>query len=574
MKLQNNYFFTLRENVKDEDAPSGNLLVKAGYIKKSSSGVYMYLPLGLKVLRKIEDIVREEIAQTGSQEVLMPSLIPEDVYIASNRRDLFGASMFTMKDRFKRSFVLGPTHEELFASAANSHIQSYKDLPISLFQFQNKFRDEPRPRFGLIRVREFIMKDAYTFDKDLDGLNTSYQAIFDAYKRIFDRLDIHYRIVEADTGVMGGLLSEEFQAITDIGEDRIVYCDACDYAANLEIAVAHQKVAQPSTLSNQYQPVETPNQKTIEQVSTFLQKEPQDFIKTLVYQVDDKLVAVSVVGDDEISTIKLAKYLKATSVELADASVVYQATNTEIGFLGPVNCPLELIVDSKVLHCTNFVTGANKKDTHLVDVNISDFSKHTVTDVTLVKPGQPCACNKGKLHLQHGIEIGNTFKLGDKYSNAMNLAYSDENNQLKPVIMGSYGIGIGRCLAAIVEQKQQNNKLVWPLELVPYEVAIVTTNQKVEEQLALGEQLYASAKNASLDVLWDNRNERAGVKFNDMELIGVPYMIVLGKALANQEVEIKDVYHQTSVTVSIDQAIQVVVDLIHQEKNKSSIQTN
>lgn len=571
MKLQNNYFFTLRENVKDEEATSGNLLVRAGYIKKSSSGVYMYLPMGLKVLKKIEEIVREEMTAIGSLEVLMPSLIPEDVYIASNRRALFGASMFSMKDRFHRSFVLGPTHEELFASAANAHIQSYKDLPISLFQFQNKFRDEPRPRFGLIRVREFIMKDAYTFDKDVAGMDVSYHAMFEAYKRIFDRMHLNYKIVTADTGVMGGLLSEEFQAITDIGEDRIVYCDECNYAANLEIATAYHSPSEPSSVSGQFKKVSTPNQKTIEQVSAFLNKKPQEFIKTLVYQADDQLVAVSVVGDDEVSTTKLAKHLKANSVELAEASAIFQATNTEIGFLGPVGCPLTLIVDPKVLAHSNFVTGANEKDIHFVDVNVNDFAKHEVVDVVLVKAGQTCPCGHGTLHLQHGIEIGNTFKLGDKYSKAMNLFYSDENNLLQPVVMGSYGIGIGRCLAALVEQKQQDNKLVWPLNLAPYDVAIVTTNQKLEEQVSIAEQLYEQAKDASLDVLWDDRNERAGVKFNDMELIGMPYMIVLGKALVNGEVEIKDVYHKTSVNVPIHEAIETLSNMIKKEKMNQKI---
>lgn len=571
MKLQNNYFFTLRENVKDEEATSGNLLVRAGYIKKSSSGVYMYLPMGLKVLKKIEEIVREEMNAIGSLEVLMPSLIPEDVYIASNRRDLFGASMFTMKDRYKRSFVLGPTHEELFASAANSHIRSYKDLPISLFQFQNKFRDEPRPRFGLIRVREFIMKDAYTFDKDLAGLDVSYQAMFEAYKRSFDRMGLHYKVVQADTGVMGGLLSEEFQAITHIGEDRIVYCDACDYAANLEIATSYHTIKEPSLLKGQFKAIETPNQKTIEQVSTFLNRNPQDFIKTLVYQVDDALVAVSVVGDDEVSTTKLAKHLRANSVELADASAIYQATNTEIGFLGPVECPLRLIVDSKVVSQSNFITGANKKDTHLVNVNINDFTQHEVADVTLIKEGQTCTCQQGKLHVEHGIEIGNTFKLGDKYAKAMDLAYSDENNQLQPVVMGSYGIGIGRCLAALVEQKQQDNKLIWPLNLAPYDVAIVTTNQKNDEQVSFAETVYQQTKEASLDVLWDNRNERAGVKFNDMELIGVPYMIVLGKALLNGEVEIKDVYKKTSINVPSEEVITTLLAMLQSEKKNQKV---
>ena len=555
MKLNNSYFYTLRENVKDEDAASGNLLVRGGYIKKSSSGVYMYLPLGLKVLRKIENIVREEMNAIGSQEVLMPSLIPEEVYIASNRRHLFGNSMFTMKDRFSRSFVLGPTHEELFATAANSHIRSYKDMPLSLYQFQNKFRDEPRPRFGLIRVREFIMKDAYTFDKDLEGLDQSYQSMFNAYKNAFDRMGIHYKIVKADTGVMGGLLSEEFQAITDIGEDHIVYCDSCDYAANVEIATSYFEKGPLSQVKGHYKKVDTPNQKTIQQVSEFLGRKSNEFVKTLVYQADNQLVAVSVPGNDEISTTKLAKFLSATDVELADATKVFEALNTEIGYLGPINCPIRLLVDEKVENMEDMIVGANEKDAHFVHVNIGDFSAYESGDFALVKANDPCTCQKGHLHIQHGIEVGNTFKLGEKYAQAMDLYFNDEHNQLKPVIMGSYGIGLGRCMAAIVEQNQRDNQLHWPIHVVPYEAVIVTTNQKIEQQLEIGELLYQQAKQANIDILWDDRNERAGIKFNDMELIGIPYMIVVGKAIDDGDVEIKNVYNKTTTRVAINQVI-------------------
>ena len=566
MKLNKNYFFTLRENVKDEEVASANLLVKAGFIKKSSSGVYMYLPLGLKVLKKIEDIVRHHMNAIDSQEVLMPSLIPEEVYIASKRREAFGNSMFAFKDRNQRDFVLGPTHEELFAQAANSYIHSYKNLPFSLYQFQNKFRDEPRPRFGLIRVREFVMKDAYTFDKDLEGLDVSYQAMFDAYKAIFDELELDYRIVKADTGVMGGLLSEEFQAISEIGEDKIVYCDACDYAANLEIAIDYTPEVTISPLKGNYKEVETIDQRTIEEVSSFLNKEASDFVKTLVYQVDDKLVAIATLGDDEVSPTKVAKLFQANSVELANAYDVLEATGTEIGYLGPIDCALPLYVDPKVLAKENMVVGANKKDYHYVDVNVLDFAEHEVVDVTLVKENARCHCGKGHLQLQHGIEVGNTFKLGEKYSEAVDLYFLNENNKLKPVIMGSYGIGIARTMAAIVEQKHKDNHLIWPLNIVPFEVAIVTTNQKLEEQVTLSEELYQKAMDQKLDVLLDDRDERAGVKFNDMELIGVPYMIVLGKALKDGEVEIKDVYHGEAHRVRIDEAIEFVSKLLKKQK--------
>lgn len=570
MKLKNSYFFTLRESVKDEEAISGNLLVRGGYVKKSSSGVYMYLPLGIKVLRKIENIIREEMNAIGSQEVLMPSLIPEEVYIASNRRELFGDSMFTMKDRFRRSFVLGPTHEELFAMAASSHIRSYKDLPLSLYQFQNKFRDEPRPRFGLIRVREFIMKDAYTFDKDIEGLDISYQKMFDAYVRSFDRMGIQYKIVRADTGVMGGLLSEEFQAITDIGEDQIVYCDHCDYAANVEVATSLIPSVTPSKSKGRYVKVDTPDQKTIQQVSDFLGRDSKDFVKTLVYQADDQLIAVSVTGDDEVSTTKLAKILSANQVELADAQKVLEATGTEIGYLGPIGCPLRLLVDHQVLHMSDFVVGANQKDAHYVDVNIDDFAAYEVYDLSMVKAGDPCCCKQGTLHIQRGIEVGNTFKLGEKYAHAMDLFFNDENNQLQPVIMGSYGIGPGRCMAAIVEQHQQDNKILWPINVAPYEAVLVTPNQKIDQQVSIAEQLYLQAKEASIDILWDDRDERAGIKFNDMELIGIPYMIVVGKAIDEGQVEIKDLLQRTSTKVAIDQVIEWLLQAIRQRKHTNT----
>jgi prolyl-tRNA synthetase len=500
----------------------------------------------------------------------MPSLIPEEVYIASKRRDVFGDSMFTMKDRFNRSFVLGPTHEELFATAASSHIRSYKDLPISLYQFQNKFRDEPRPRFGLIRVREFIMKDAYTFDKNIDGLDRSYQQMFSAYKNAFDRMGLHYRIVKADTGVMGGLLSEEFQAITDIGEDHIVYCDQCDYAANVEIAEARFTSQSPSANQGKYQKVDTPHQKTIQQVSEYLNRSANDFVKTLVYQADDQLVAVSVVGEDEVSTTKLAKYLSANHVELADAGIVLEVTKTEIGFLGPIGCPIRLLVDQKVENMHDFVVGANQKDTHFIDANILDFAGYERGDFALVKADDPCFCGHGSLKIQRGIEVGNTFKLGEKYARAMDLFFNDENNQLQPVIMGSYGIGLGRCMAAIVEQNHQNNKILWPVNVAPYEVAIVTTNQKVEKQQQLGDDLYQRAKLADLDVLWDDRDERAGIKFNDMELIGIPFMIVIGKAIEDKQVEIKDLLNQTSTKVMIDDVVPWLQRLINDRKKSNT----
>ena len=567
MKLKQSYFVTYKENVKDEEAISGNLLVRGGFIKKNSAGVYMYLPLGFKVLKKIENIVRTEMNNAHSQEVLMPSLIPEDVYIASGRRHLFGSSMFAFKDRFDRSVVLGPTHEELFAVAASAHIKSYKNLPVSLYQFQTKFRDEPRPRFGVIRVREFIMKDAYTFDKDLDGLQKNYDAMVKAYINSFDAMQLHYRIVKADTGVMGGLLSEEFQAITDIGEDTIVFCSSCDYSANLEIAKRHPLAHAIKAEAGQYKKLHTPNIKTIEQLTTTYNLYPRDLVKTLVYSVDDQLIAVSVCGNREVSSVKLQKYCNASMVELATAEQLANA-NIPMGYIGPVNCPIPLLVDEEVYSLSTMMVGGNEVDTHLIDVSLDDFAHHNVVDLSMVHAHDHCPECEAELHIQKGIEIGNTFKLGDKYSKAMNLYFSDENNQLQPVIMGSYGIGLGRCMAAIVEQHHHEKGILWPIHVAPYEVSLLIVSTKDENAVAKAYDIYDSLRAAGIDVVCDDRDERIGVKFNDAELIGIPFQVVFGKALINNQVELKNMYDQSTTLVDLDSLVDVIKLAVTQQKEK------
>lgn len=565
MKLKNSYFVTYKENVKDEEAISGNLLVRGGFIKKNSAGVYMYLPLGFKVLKKIEAIVRDEMNAAASQEVLMPSLIPEDVYIASGRRHLFGSSMFAFKDRFDRSVVLGPTHEELFAVAASAHIKSYKNLPLSLYQFQTKFRDEPRPRFGVIRVREFIMKDAYTFDKDLDGLQKNYDAMVKAYIQSFDKMGLHYRIVKADTGVMGGLLSEEFQAITDIGEDTIVFCPSCDYSANLEIAKRQPSVFVSPAPAKQYSKLHTPNLKTIEQLCNAYNLEPKSLVKTLVYMIDEKLVAVSVCGHREVSSVKLQKYFNASSVELATPAQLVEA-NIQMGYIGPVDCPIPLLVDEEVLSLTTMMTGANEVDMHFVDVSLLDFSQHDIADVSMVHKHDGCPVCHAPLDIQKGIEVGNTFKLGDKYSKAMNLYYSDETNSLKPVIMGSYGIGLGRCMAAIVEQHHREKGIVWPIHVAPYEVGLLVVSTKDEYAMLKANEVYESLQANKVDVVLDDRDERVGVKFNDAELIGIPFQVVFGKALTHNQVELKNMYDQSTTLVDLNDLTNTLTQLIKQQK--------
>lgn len=539
MRLKNSFFFTLREDAKDEDSISSNLLVRAGMIKKSSSGVYMMLPMGLKVLNRIEAVIRDEMDRTGCQELLMPSLIPEDVYVSSGRREGFGASMFSLKDRKGQPYVLGPTHEELFAIAAKMQIRSYKDMPFSLYQIQTKFRDEPRPRYGLIRVREFAMKDAYTFDKDEAGLDIAYNKQFNAYKNIMDRLHLVYRIVRADTGVMGGLLSEEFQAITPLGEDILVLCDSCDLSSNIEVAACKPEIPAEKEEELEMVLAETPNSRTIEEVAAFFNKDAKKFVKTLIYNVDGSPVAVMVRGDRDVNETKLRKMLHANDVELAEAEMVKQATDAEIGFAGPIGIKCPLYADEEVTYMQNFIVGANKTGYHYTNVNQKDIKIDQVGDLRNIMEGDICPVCGGKIHFAHGIEVGNTFKLGTKYSKALDLKYLDANNQLQYVWMGSYGIGPARAMAALAEQNADENGINWPKDLAPFQCAVVIISMKDEEQITKAEELYNALKDAGIDTVLDDRDARPGVKFKDMDLIGIPCRVVIGKGIKDGMVEFK-----------------------------------
>lgn len=539
MKLKNSFFFTLREDVKDEDSVSGNLLVRAGFIKKNSAGVYMMLPMGFRVMQNIESIIREEMDATGCQELSMPSLIPEEIYVSSGRRAGFGSSMFSLNDRKNQPYVLGPTHEELFAIAAKMKIRSYKDMPFSLYQIADKFRDEPRPRYGLIRVREFHMKDAYTFDKDEAGLDEAYAKQFQAYKNVMDRLGLDYKIVRADTGVMGGLLSEEFQAVTPLGEDILVLCDSCDFASNIEVSPAISVEPALIEANEELTLVETPNSRTIEEVVSFLNKPAEKFVKTLIYSVDGEAVAVMVRGDRDVNETKLRKLFNANEVELAEPEMVMKATNAEIGFAGPIGIQCKLVMDNEVSYMSDFVVGANKTGYHYTGVNQKDFKADHVADVRNIVEGDTCPKCGGKVHFAHGIEVGNTFKLGTKYSKALDLQYLDANNQLQYVWMGSYGIGPGRCMAALAEQQSDENGLVWPVNVAPYKAAIVLISAKDEQQVSTAEALYEDLRKRGVDVLLDDRDERPGVKFKDMDLIGVPCRITVGRGVKDGKVELK-----------------------------------
>ncbi|MBR3693661.1 MAG: proline--tRNA ligase [Erysipelotrichales bacterium] len=543
---------------------SGNLLVRAGMVKKTSTGIYTYMPMGLKVLRNIEHIIRDEMNKAGAQELLMPALIPAEIYEKAGRRASFGSNMFALKDRYQKDYVLGPTHEELFTIAASMRSASYKDFPYNLYQIQTKYRDETRPRYGLIRVREFIMKDAYSFDKDLEGLDVSYQKMFQAYKNSFDRMGLDYRIVKADTGAMGGLLSEEFQAVTEIGEDTLIFCDTCGFASNLEIAAVKLTATESTEEKLPKEEVHTPNAKTIEEVSAFLGKTPADFVKTLIYKANGKIIACLVRGDRELNETKVCKLLGVGEIEMASFEDVEMLTHARVGFAGPVDLACDIIVDQEVMLMHNMIVGANKTDYHYINVNVhTDFKPTMVADIRNITEEDVCPVCGRPLNFKKGIEIGNTFKLGTKYSEALNVKYLDDQNQLQPIQMGCYGIGLGRCMAAIAEQSCDEYGLSWPVEVAPYKVAIVTINNKFENQVQAAEELYDAFMARGIEPLLDNRDDRAGVKFKDMELIGIPYRITCGKGLNEGKVEIKGRKDEAATEVLLSEAVDYICNLLN-----------
>ena len=565
MELSRSYFFTLREQAKDEESISGNLLTRAGMIKKSSSGVYMYLPLGYKVLKNIERIVREEMENAGAGELLMPALIQEEVYEKSGRRDAFGHDMFNLEDRFGKRYVLAPTHEELFVEAARMKIKSYKDMPFNIYQIQTKFRDEPRPRYGVIRVREFLMKDAYSFDRDEKGLNDSYNVMYNAYKKIFARLGINCAIVKSDTGAMGGLLSEEFQAVTDIGEDKLVICNECGYAANSEIAKCTLLTNKSDEELKERSLIKTPNAGTIEEVSKLINEDASKFVKTLIYKIDEKFYAVLVKGCHDVNEAKINKLLKASEVVLASFEEVEEVTGAKVGFAGPIGLDIPVIIDNEVMNMKNFIVGANKTDYHYKDVNLEDFNYLLVDDIRSITKDDKCPkCGK-EISFKNGIEVGNTFKLGTKYSESLDLTYLDKDNNLNPVWMGCYGIGLGRCMAACVEQHNDEKGIIWPMEIAPFKVTIVVVNVNDDSQMDAANYLYKELRNNNISTILDDRNERPGVKFNDMDLIGIPIRITVGNKIKDGIVEIKQRTNESFEEISLYDACARVEDIIDGE---------
>lgn len=532
---------TLREVPADAEIKSHQLLLRAGYIRQNASGIYSYLPLANKVLKKIEQIIREEMDAAGSVELLMPALQQAELWQESGRWFTYGPELMRLKDRHSREFALGATHEEVITSLVRDEIKSYKRLPLTLYQIQTKFRDEKRPRFGILRGREFIMKDAYSFHSSQESLGEVYDALFQAYCNSFERCGLNYRAVIADSGAMGGKDTHEFMALSDVGEDTIAYSTESNYAANIEMAPVINSYVKSDEAALNLEKVETKNQKSIDDVSAFLETSADKCIKSLLFKVDEKFVLVLVRGDHEVNDIKVKNLLEASVVELADPTETEKVLGCKIGSLGPVQVKdVEIIADQAVQSIVNGVCGANEEHFHFINVNPErDFQVAQYADIRFIQEGDLSPDGKGTITFAKGIEVGHVFKLGTRYSEAMGATYLDENGRTQPIIMGCYGIGVSRTMAAIVEQFNDDKGIVWPKSVAPFDVHLITVNTKDESQNELTEKLYATLKTNRLDVLVDDRAERAGVKFADSDLIGLPIRITVGKKASEGIVEIK-----------------------------------
>lgn len=522
---------TLRETPAEAEIVSHQLLLRGGFIRKAAAGIYTYLPLGRRVLAKIEQIIREEMDRAGGQEVVLPIIQPAELWQESGRWEVYGEEMFRLQDRHRRQFCLGPTHEEIITALVRSEVTSYKQLPLLLYQIQNKYRDERRPRFGLLRGREFIMKDLYSFDLDQEGLNQSYRKMYQAYSNVFRRCGLDFRPVQADSGAIGGNYSHEFMALATAGEALLVYCRECDYAANVEIAVAK---ALPMIATENPAPlkeVATPGQKTVAEICTFLEVTPDRLIKTLFYEADGQLIAALVRGDRELNEVKLQNHLGCRHLLLADPERVRKATGAPVGFVGPVGLQgIPLYADLEIPYLVNGVAGANREGYHLVNVNPGrDFNPTAVVDIRQVEAGEPCPQCGAPLAQARGIEVGQVFQLGTKYSSALGANYTDARGQEHPIVMGCYGIGVSRTMAAIVEQCHDDQGIIWPLSVAPYQVVIIPASLKDDGQRQVAEGLYRELAAAGVEVVYDDRDERAGLKFVEADLIGYPLRITVGK---------------------------------------------
>lgn len=542
MRVSKLYAPTLREVPAEAEVVSHQLMLRAGFMRKAAGGIYTYLPLAWRVLKKIERIVREEMDAKGSQELLMPIVQPAEIWQESGRWDVYGAEMFRLQDRHNRCFCLGPTHEEMVTTLIRGDVRSYRQLPLSVYQIQNKYRDERRPRFGLMRGREFIMKDAYSFDRDEAGLDKSYQDMYDAYTNIFTRCGLNFRPVEADSGAIGGSGSHEFMVIADSGEAEIVFCTSCDYAANVEKAELFPLEAQEEAMLTKEEVV-TPDCKTIADVCAYLKLPVDHSVKAVAYNSEKGLILCFVRGDHEVNEIKVINTCGVIDLEMATEEQL-AAAGTVGGYMGPVgidNKKVIVVVDATVMKMHNVCCGANKEGYHFINVNPGrDFTPTYVADIRLIQEGDPCPHCGGEVSKARGIEVGQVFKLFTKYSSALKATYLDENGKEQPMVMGCYGVGVSRTMAAAIEQNYDDNGIIWPIEIAPYHVLVVPVNTKDEASAAKAEEIYMQLKKVGLETVIDDRNERLGVKFKDADLIGYPLRVVVGpKTLTEGNLEVK-----------------------------------
>jgi prolyl-tRNA synthetase len=571
MRYSQYFLPTLKEVPSEAEVPSHQLMFRAGMIRKLASGIYSYLPLGLRTMRKVEGIIREEMNRSGAIEVFLPFVQPAEIWQESHRWEEYGKELLRCKDRHNRDCCLGPTHEEVMADIARKEIRSYRQMPLNLYQIQTKFRDEIRPRFGVMRAREFIMKDAYTFDIDEKGLNESYLKMVDAYTRIFKRCGLRFKMVEAESGLIGGSYSHEFMVLAETGEETIVSCTLCSYAANIEKA-GFKRQESKTSLHDKKNPIPlekilTPDQRTVEEVTQFLHVSPQDLVKTLVFETEKGCVAALVRGDHEISEKKLKAVLATESLQLAREEVVEEITHAPKGFAGPVGLSVQMIADLDIRDMVNFVTGANEKDAHLIHVNIGkDFQVNQFADLRRFTPGDHCPLCGGETRLDKGIEVGHTFKLGIKYSQPMGATYLDEQGKEKEILMGSYGIGVGRTVAAAIEQSYDQNGIIFPIPIAPFQVLVLPVNIKIDLLRETAEQLYQDLEKEGIEVLFDDREETPGVKFKDADLIGIPLRVTLGKK--NVEKDLLEIKKRRTGEISLvkkKEAVSKIQEMIAQE---------
>ena len=577
MRLSKMYVRTLRELPAEAEIPSHILLLRTGMIRKLASGIYGFMPLGWRSLHKIENIIREEMDKSGAQEILMSAIQPAELWEESGRWSAYGPELWRIKDRNGRDFCLGPTHEEIFTDIVRDGVSSYRQLPLNLYQIQHKYRDEARPRFGLMRSREFIMKDAYSFDKDQEGLDKSYDDMYDAYTRIFTRCGLTFRPVEADSGAIGGNASHEFTALSEVGESDIAYCENCSMAANVEKAACRD--AEPSPESEamlELQEVHTPGTKTIEEVAAFLNIDKTKTIKALLFEKYDEdgkadgYVAAFVRGDRDLNMIKLVNALNIPehAIAFADESKLEAAIGAIGGFTGPIGLhDCTVVVDSELVGLKNLCAGACKTDHHILNVNYGrDYEGDIVTDLKVLKEGDPCPVCGAPIKHTRGIEVGQVFKLGTKYSEAMNATYKDENQQDHPLVMGCYGIGVSRTLAAVIEQHHDEDGIIWPVSVAPYHAIVTLVKPKDEEQAKIAEEIYQSLLAAGVEAVIDDRDERPGVKFKDADLLGFPIRITVGKRAGEGIVEYKLRRDSDKTEISVSEAIEKAIKLVNEEK--------